>query len=58
VAGFIACKALSRRCDEPGRASRPWDTQRDGFVMGEGGGVLVLEELGHALARGAPPRAF
>lgn len=53
IGGFIACKALSRRNDEPERASRPWDTGRDGFVMGEGSGVLVLEELEHAKARGA-----
>lgn len=53
VAGFIACKALSQRNDEPQKASRPWDTGRDGFVMGSGAGVLVLESLDHALARGA-----
>lgn len=54
VGGFIACKALSQRNDEPTKASRPWDKQRDGFVMGSGAGVLVLESLEHALARGAP----
>ncbi|MBY0528858.1 MAG: beta-ketoacyl-ACP synthase II [Rhabdochlamydiaceae bacterium] len=54
VAGFVACKALSERNDEPQRASRPWDKNRDGFVMGEGAGVLMLESLEHALARGAP----
>jgi 3-oxoacyl-[acyl-carrier-protein] synthase II len=54
VAGFIACKALSERNDEPQKASRPWDKKRDGFVMGEGAGVLLLESLDHALARGAP----
>nr|QKY14950.1 3-oxoacyl-[acyl-carrier-protein] synthase i isoform b (FABH) [Polytomella parva] len=53
IGGFIACKALSKRNDAPQRASRPWDKNRDGFVMGEGSGVLVLEDLDHALARGA-----
>jgi 3-oxoacyl-[acyl-carrier-protein] synthase II len=54
VAGFVACKALSEHNDEPQRASRPWDKKRDGFVMGEGAGVLLLESLEHALKRKAP----
>lgn len=54
LAGFVACKALSERNDEIEKASRPWDKTRDGFVMGEGCGALVLEELEHALARKAP----
>jgi 3-oxoacyl-[acyl-carrier-protein] synthase II len=53
IGGFAAMKALSTRNDEPARASRPWDRDRDGFVMGEGAGVVVLEELEHARRRGA-----
>jgi 3-oxoacyl-[acyl-carrier-protein] synthase II len=54
VSGFVAIKALSERNDDFQKASRPWDKKRDGFVMGEGAGVLLLESLEHALARGAP----
>jgi 3-oxoacyl-[acyl-carrier-protein] synthase II len=57
VAGFAAMKALSTRNDEPERASRPFDRGRDGFVMGEGAGVVLLESLEHARARGARMRA-
>ena len=53
VGGFSAMRALSTRNDEPQRASRPWDLDRDGFVMGEGAGIVILEEREHALARGA-----
>ncbi|WP_405099426.1 beta-ketoacyl-ACP synthase II [Micromonospora sp. NBC_01412] len=53
IAGFASMRAMSTRNDEPERASRPWDTGRDGFVLGEGAGVLVLERAEHAAARGA-----
>ena len=53
MAGFAAMKALSTRNDDPARASRPYDADRDGFVLGEGGGILILEEYEHAKARGA-----
>jgi 3-oxoacyl-[acyl-carrier-protein] synthase II len=53
IGGFNALKALSKRNDEPQRASRPFDKDRDGFVMGEGGGAVILEEYEHAKARGA-----
>ncbi len=54
VGGFAAMRALSTRNGEPEKASRPWDKQRDGFVVGEGAGILILEELEHARGRGAP----
>ena len=54
VGGFAAMRALSTRNDDPARASRPWDKDRDGFVMGEGAGIMILEELEHAQKRGAP----
>ena len=54
ISGFAAMKALSTRNDEPARACRPFDVGRDGFIMGEGAGIMVLEELEHAKRRGAP----
>jgi 3-oxoacyl-[acyl-carrier-protein] synthase II len=54
VGGFAAMRALSTRNDDPARASRPFDRDRDGFIMGEGSGVIILEELGFAQRRGAP----
>src|SRR5947208_5734604 len=53
IGGFAAMRALSTRNEEPERASRPWDLNRDGFVMGEGAGILILEEMEHAKSRGA-----
>jgi 3-oxoacyl-[acyl-carrier-protein] synthase II len=57
LGGFAAMRALSTRNDDPARASRPFDSGRDGFVLAEGAGMVVLEELGHARARGARPLA-
>jgi 3-oxoacyl-[acyl-carrier-protein] synthase II len=54
IGGFAAMRALSTRNDEPERACRPWDKERDGFVVGEGSGILILEELGRAIRRDAP----
>jgi 3-oxoacyl-[acyl-carrier-protein] synthase II len=53
IGGFAAARALSTRNDDPAAASRPWDKDRDGFVLGEGGGVMVIEEYEHAKKRGA-----
>jgi 3-oxoacyl-[acyl-carrier-protein] synthase II len=57
VGGFAAMRALSTRNDDPEKSSRPWDRDRDGFVIGEGAGILIMEELDHARARGAKPLA-
>jgi len=57
VGGFAAMRALSTRNDDPERSSRPWDRDRDGFVIGEGAGILIMEELEHARVRGAKPIA-
>jgi 3-oxoacyl-[acyl-carrier-protein] synthase II len=54
VAGFCAMRAMSHRNDEPEKASRPWDAGRDGFIISEGAGIVILEEMEHALRRGAP----
>ncbi|KAJ9179437.1 hypothetical protein P3X46_011225 [Hevea brasiliensis] len=53
LGGFVACRTLSHRNNDPTKASRPWDSDRDGFVLGEGAGILLLEELEHAKRRGA-----
>ena len=54
MAGFASARTLSTRNDEPEKASRPFDQDRDGFVIGEGAAILILESLSHALKRGAP----
>ena len=56
IGGFAAMRALSQRNDEPEHACRPWDKDRDGFIVGEGAGILILEELEHA--RGGAARRF
>src|SRR5436309_11894254 len=57
VGGFAAMRALSTRNDAPEKSSRPWDRDRDGFIIGEGAGILIMEELEHARSRGATPIA-